>query len=71
MEKPSLQQALASGGLSTRADILKLVFTDPAFVIGTFGFAIVPLFLQVCLHAPCYFLFGCKEVHSKNRLDLD
>ena len=47
MEKPSLQQALSSGGLSTRKDVLRLIFTDPAFVVGTFGFAIVPLILQV------------------------
>lgn len=47
MEKPSLQQALTSGGLSSRKDLLRLVFTDPAFVVGTLGFAVVPLLLQV------------------------
>jgi hypothetical protein len=47
MEKPSLQQALASGGLSSRKDVLRLLLTDPGFVLGTLGFAVVPLFLQV------------------------
>lgn len=47
MDQPSLQQALASGGASSRRDLARLLLTDPAFVLGTFGFAVVPLLLQV------------------------
>eukprot|EP00892_Ulva_mutabilis_P012513 jgi/Ulvmu1/9634/UM054_0066.1 len=47
MDQPSLQQALTSAGLSSRSDIARLVLTDPAFLLGTFGFAVVPLLLQL------------------------
>lgn len=47
MDQPSLQQVLASGGASSRREVARLLLTDPAFVLGTFGFAVVPLLLQV------------------------
>lgn len=47
VDQPSLQQALASGGASSRRELARLLLSDPAFVLGTFGFAIVPLLLQV------------------------
>ena len=47
MDAPSIQAILSGAGV-TRAEVLRLVLTDPSFIVATLAFTVLPLVLQVC-----------------------
>ena len=59
VDRPSPAELLSGAGALSRTELLKLVVTDPAFLVGTFGFVFLPLLLQACTLVPLHLL--CVE----------
>jgi hypothetical protein len=68
---PSLQAALAAGGATTSRDALRMLLTDPTFVISTLGFAVVPLVLNLLALAAAPQTTPALQLNGSPQLSLD